>query len=73
MSQNYDPNQLPNMTKDQAMHILSQPYDAYPYQVRRQAVAIASSIQDIISQSSRLNYERNQYQTIINRDYRINL
>lgn len=45
MNINYDPHQLPNMTEEQALHILMEPYNAYPYQVRSQAVAIAQGMQ----------------------------
>ena len=46
--QNRDPYQLPNMTDEQALHILSQSYDAYPFQVRSQAVARLTSLQQYL-------------------------
>lgn len=50
---NYDPHQLPNMTREQAHHIFSQRPDAYPYQVRSQAVAILQA-----EQESQMRWER---------------
>lgn len=37
---NYDPRALPDMTVKQALHIMGQPYDSFPYAVRMQASAV---------------------------------
>ncbi len=43
---NYNPDWLPNMTLEQASHIYTRPYDAFPESVRSQAVAILSVEQE---------------------------
>ena len=47
-------NNLMNHSEEQALYILRQPYEAFPDNVRSKAVAIASAMQQRLSQSNPL-------------------